>query len=158
MTTTKSGGEMANAESGAAAVVRRWLEEGRNGKDPALIDELFSPDVEVYVPPGPPVRGIGAYREGFLRSLNVLPDLTIRIDDIFAAGNKVATRLGFWATVTDSWMGIPAAGKRVEGNSLIIWRIEAGKIREVWDHLDHLSILAGLGVSQWPEQETGEQQ
>ena len=81
------------------ALVRRGFEEFANRKNLAAVDELIAPNYVGYYPTMPePVRG----REGFKQLISMyhsaFPDLKVTIDDMIAAGDKVAVRLNFRGT------------------------------------------------------------
>ena len=102
------------------AVVRRYFDRLLAQRDLSVCDELLAPDYVDHdappdAPPGP--AGTKAFVAALLREY---PDLTFRIDDLFAAGDRVALRA--------TWR---AAGYHETG--LVLLRLDAaGRIAERW--------------------------
>jgi predicted ester cyclase len=61
-----------------------------------------------------------------------LPDLQAHIEDIIAAGDKVAVRLRFRGTHSGEFLGIPATGRAIEYISHEFYRVADGLIAEEW--------------------------
>jgi predicted ester cyclase len=128
------------------AVVRRFIEEVQNKKDPAVFDELNGPDfVNLSAPPGVP-----SDREGgkmFLWSFfSAFPDSRWTIDEMIAEGDRVATKKTFTGTHTGDLGEIPPTGKSVTLQYVDILRLRDGKIVEHWLSMDQLSLLQQLGA------------
>ena len=128
------------------AVVRRFVEEVQNMKDPAVYDELNDPQfVNLSAPPGMP-----SDREGgkiYLWSLfSAFPDSQWTIDDMIAEGDRVVTKKTFTGTHSGDFAGIPATGRRVTLQYVDILRLRDGKIIEHWLAMDQLSFMQQLGV------------
>jgi predicted ester cyclase len=110
-------------------------------------DEYFSPDVVIHeYLPGLPDAMDRAFYEQFIAGFRAaLPDIHNEIGDIFAAGDRVAIRWTGYGTHTGAeLMQIPAAGKSLTAHGIYILRISDGKIVEVWDNWDNLSVMAQL--------------
>ncbi len=136
---------MSEAEN--LAILRRYYEESVNQGNLDLVDELFTADYvshhndPAHLPPGP--EGVKAFvaatRAGF-------PDLGITVDDIFAEGDRVASRWTMRGTNTGQWFGNPPTGKSAAWVGVVITRFEGGKIAEDWYNFDQLSLLQQLGI------------
>ena len=127
-------------------VVRRFVEEVQNKKDPAVFDELNDPEfVNLSAPPGMP-----ADREGgkmFLWSFfSAFPDSRWTVDDMIAEGDRVATKKTFTGTHTGDFGEITATGNRVTLQYVDILRLRDGKIIEHWLCMDQLTFLQQLGA------------
>lgn len=81
--------------------------------------------------------GSGAVR-GFLQSLHdAMPDLHMELDDVFADGaGRAVARVTLTGTQRWPFLGVPASGGRVEFAAISIYRIEGGRIAEVWSLVD----------------------
>ena len=128
------------------AVVRRFVEEVQNKKDPDVFDELNDPEfVNLSAPPGMPTD-----REGgkmFLWSFfSAFPDSHWMIDDMIAEGDRVATKKTFTGTHTGDFGEIPASGNSVTLQYVDILRLRDGRIFEHWLCLDQLTFLQQLGA------------
>ena len=73
-------------------------------------------------------------------------DMRIVIDDMVAEGNKVVARLTFYATHKGTIMKIAPTGKVIAMKEVGIFRIEGGKIQEIWEFPDELGYLTQLGA------------
>jgi steroid delta-isomerase-like uncharacterized protein len=125
------------------AFVQRWVEEGFNKRNVAIVDELFADRFAV--------NGQVIGRDGLKASMSQhfvgFPDLHVTIDDIVAEGYKV----GFWYTVEGThrgdFEGIAATGRRVKWSGFDLLSIEDGKISEARFLSDFLGLLTQLGAT-----------
>ena len=128
------------------AVVRRFIEEVQNEKNMDAFDELNAEDfVNLSAPSGMPTDRAGGkmFLGGFL---NAFPDSRVRIDDMVAEGDRVATKKTFTGTHTGEFMGIQPTGNRVTLQYVDILRLRDGQIIEHWLSMDQLSFMQQLGV------------
>lgn len=127
------------------AIIRRWFSEFINKNDPSLADELIDPAyVNHFLGTG--IVGPAAERQIMMMFFSAFPDLKGTLEDIFAEGDKVATRITWRGHNTGSLMGMPATGKYVEFASNNIFRILNGKIVENWPQVDMAGLMQQLGV------------
>ena len=133
-------------EESNLAASRRVLEEGFNTGDLDVIDEVCA---ENFV--GHDAMTGDQDREAAKQSMAgyraAFPDLHFTIEDIFAAGDKVAIRWSGTGTFQNELMGIQPTGERgepVEG--INIDRFENGKIVETWGQWDTLRFLRNIGA------------
>jgi steroid delta-isomerase-like uncharacterized protein len=127
-------------------IVRRFVEEVQNNKDPGAYDELNSPDfVNLSSPPGVPSDREGG--KAYLWSLfSAFPDSKWTIDDMVAEGDRVVTKKTMTGTNSGEFAGMPATGKSVTLQYVDILRLRDGKIIEHWLSMDQLSFMQQLGV------------
>jgi predicted ester cyclase len=78
------------------------------------------------------------------------PDLTIHIDELVGAGDKVVWRITASGTHTGPFQGVPATGKKVAFTAHYTFRFEHGKIVERWSTLDRLALLMQIGAVSLP--------
>ena len=127
------------------AISRRFWEEIFNGRKLNLIDELF---VANYIEHGTGNQDWDA--EGLKQRLsmyfNAFPDLHVTIDDLFAEGDRCATRWTGRGTHKGEMMGIPPTGKQVTITGISIDHIVDGKFVEVWTLIDQPAMMQQLGV------------
>ena len=67
------------------AVVRRLIEDHWNGKNEALLNELFAQTVSIHTPDGV-LMGLEGASFLFQAYTNAFPDFRLAIDDLFADG------------------------------------------------------------------------
>lgn len=123
-----------------AALVRRLYEVVWNDGDLSVADDLISP-AEIHhshggmEPGGPEAQKLAAtfFRDAF-------PDYHLTIDLVVDAGELVAVRWRIEGTHA-------ATGIRIHDYTGVnIFRIDAGKIVEIWDTRDDLGLCAQLGM------------
>ncbi|HEY3956265.1 MAG TPA: ester cyclase [Streptosporangiaceae bacterium] len=88
--------------------------------------------------------GSRVWREGFEVMKQAFPDLQAHIEDIVAAGDKVAVRVRFRGTHSGAFLGIPATGRTVEYVSHEFYRIAGGLIAEEWICSDTATLLGQI--------------
>ena len=79
--------------------------------------------------------------------LAAFPDLSYTEDGMIAEGDIVATRYTMRVTHTGTFMGVPATGKQLVAKGAEMRRIEGGKVAEIWDFPDTLSMMTQLGAT-----------
>ncbi|MBM9509479.1 ester cyclase [Actinacidiphila acididurans] len=131
--------------TGNEALVRRFYEPLNTG-DTDPVDQLLAPGWEVEPPleagPGPDGwKGTVAYIRG------VLGDLTLTIEDVVAAGDRVAVRLVMRGTQRGELLGVPATGRQVAIRASDYHRIEGGRIVQSWHLEDFYGVLQQLNAA-----------
>lgn len=136
------------------AVIRRWIEEGWNAGNLAVVDELYTSDffarsMEEGVPD---LEGRDAVREMVTRLCSAFPDLHFRIDQLVAEGDMVVGAFTLTGTHRGPLQGIPPTGRRVTFSAVDIWQFKEGRIvkREV-GIADVYSMLRQLGLDLAPK-------
>ena len=110
------------------------------------IDDILVPDfVFNYALPG-----MSPSRETYKQVMHMyaqgFPDWHTRIDDMFAAGDKVAVRSTNSVTHTGDFMGFPPTGNKATAMMISIFYIKDGKIIEEWSVANQLLIMQQLGL------------
>ena len=82
-------------------------------------------------------------QESFLVSM---PDQQITVEMIIAEGDKVAAYATYSGTLTGPMGKFQPTGKSVESKFISIFRIEDGRIAELWVEWDNLAMLTQLGL------------
>lgn len=126
-------------------IVRRAFEEVFDKRNPDAVDELFAADY-VFHSPGNPDLNRAEVKQEFAAYLAAFPDLQMTIEDLFAAGDRVASRYTARGTQQGEYMGVPATGKEVTSTSIIIHRLAGGKMVEDWEWNDQLGVMRQLGL------------
>jgi predicted ester cyclase len=119
-----------------ADLARRALEEVCSGRDPAGIEEVYSPRfvdhvnaLEYHGTDGAR-RSVALYRELF-------PDLRFVVEEQVTEGSRVASRWTLHGT---------HRGRQVRLRGIVISRVEHGQIVEDWAASDTLELVRQLGV------------
>jgi predicted ester cyclase len=124
------------AADGAAAadnvrLVRRTVEEGYNGRNPAIFDTAYHPDAVVWnngtlLEDAPILEG---FRSDLLAYDQDFSEWRIDVNDIFGTADRVAVRWTFHGRLRDN-------GRQVSQTGNWIGRIQDGKVVEVWEAMD----------------------
>jgi steroid delta-isomerase-like uncharacterized protein len=134
------------------AVVHRYVEEGFNAANMAVIDELFVTDFVHHDPSVPTVRDLEGLKQLILAQHAAFADVRTTIEDLVADRDKVVKRFTVRGTHTGDFNGIPPTGKQFTLEGIDILRLVDGKIQEIWIAYDMLGVLQQLGVMPQPEE------
>jgi predicted ester cyclase len=108
-------------------LVRRYCEEVADQGKLDLIDELFAPDPS-YEP-----DYLDNFKRNRAESRAALSDVSFEIEDMIAEEDKVVVR-GTARAIHDrgEWLGMAPTGNRLKETVIDIFRVEKGKIVELW--------------------------
>ena len=131
-------------------VIQDFLEDvinqGRLERADALVKSDF---VEL-----DPLPGQGPGREGLKTTIGQLltafPDMHWVIEEMIAEEDKVMTRFHWTGTHQGVFLGIPATGKHVTVNGVVIDRLEDGMMADSRILMNNLSMMQQLGVLPMP--------
>ncbi len=133
--------------SGNTEVVERFIEISNNG-DWEQLAEVVASDFKRHsaATAGEPVKSLAEFivlQQGFMTTF---PDQHVRLDHMIAEGNHVAIRAVYTGTQAGPMGDFPATGNSVEAPFIAFFRVESGKIAELWLEWDNLGILTQLGM------------
>ncbi|HMA34126.1 MAG TPA: ester cyclase [Chloroflexia bacterium] len=128
------------------AIVRRFLEEAWNQKNPAVADELLAPTYVYRSSESAAVLGPAESKQLIGLFATAFPDAAATIEGIVAEADQVAVRWTIHATHQGDFGGLPPTGKRVVMVGMEFFRLEGGQIVERWSNSDTLGLLQQLGV------------
>jgi steroid delta-isomerase-like uncharacterized protein len=104
-----------------------------------------APDLVINLAEVPePMHGADVWRQGAELMRSAFPDLEAHVEDIFAAGDRVAVRVTFRGTHTGEFLGIPATGRSVRYVSHEFYRVADGLIAEEWICSDMATLMGQL--------------
>ena len=132
------------------ATVRRFLDQVLNNQRHDLIEEFLADTVEFHGP-GQSFIGLSEVTGWFAMLAAAFPDWQATIIDMVAEGDKVVVRLNNKGTHQGEMQGIPATGKTVNQESIVIYLLTNGKIDEGRLAMDNLSMMQQLGVIPAPQ-------
>ena len=128
------------------AVVRAFVDTWNRGDLDALA-ELMAEDCRLAVsgqiiscaPSN--TRAIAAHwRQAF-------PDYRFELEDLIGEGDRVVAHIPFGGIQTGPVLDIPATGRSVRVDEIVIFRIRDGKIAEAWEVYDEFGLRRQLGVT-----------
>lgn len=85
---------------------------------------------------------VGEWRE----VQRAFPDWSVEVHDVVAQSDMAASRWTNHLTFENEWDGIEPTGEQLTITGLSLFRIEDGKIAEVWDNTDTKHLESQLGV------------
>ena len=125
---------------------RDLIEKGFNQKDPVAFEAFFSTSLRDHaLPPGVP-GGFEGRRMFYSAMLAAFPDMEVRLEDVFAEGDKLVTRWSAGGTHQGDMMGIPPTGKQISISGIAIDRFENDQSVEHWEVFDQVGLMQQLGV------------
>jgi predicted ester cyclase len=129
------------------ALVTRFFDEVLTGHDLGALAELASPDILVH-PAAMPCEagyyGVAGARRWLGASWDAFPDLAVSGDLTVAQGDTVAVCWSARGTSTGTFMMLPPTGGTVEYSGVSMYRVEDGRIAEIWDTRNTLGIMLQL--------------
>jgi predicted ester cyclase len=149
--TTPAGTECPTTSADENKALVSQLYEAIGANDEAALATLMAADVEYYTPSKGERTGSP---EGFFTGQRAnFPEATVTVDQLMAEGDMVAaytswtgTFQGDKAVFFGEELDIPEAGLTSNWVTAVFFRIECGKVSEVWPVSDRLRQLRDLGV------------
>ena len=135
------------------SLVRRFF-EARAKADLGAIDEILAPDFVVHTKLFPGQQSDLSDREAYKRSVTeyfaAFSDVRFLVEDQVAGGDKVVTRFSVSGTHDQrEIMGVAPTGREVSYMTIVIQRIEGGKIAEEWGVGTSISELREGWAARW---------
>lgn len=131
-------------------VVERFVGEYKNKQNPDIVDELVAEDCRVHIPlPGLPPGREGMRLNGRLMC-RAFPDVHVEREFFVVEGDIVVERAVARATHMGELMGTPPTGTPVGWTELHAYRVQDGRITEVWSEADFMGVLVQIGAVRLP--------
>lgn len=106
----------------------------------ALADDF----IDRTLPPGRP-QGIAGPLQASRGFRTAVPDLTVAVEDMVVAGDRVSLRLHFRGHFTGRFGALAGQGQTVDFAAFDLYRIADGRIAENWHLEDMATLLRQLG-------------
>lgn len=133
------------------AVVRRVINEAWNKGNLEVLDELVAASYVGHDPNVPhPSRGPEGFKESVMTARTTFADFQMTVEDLVAAGDRVAGRITLRGTHSGALAGLPPTGKSVEFSGMFVRRLENGQLVEGWGLTDLFGLLRQLGAIPMP--------
>lgn len=131
---------MSTAEHNAATT-RRYYEALWNDRDRSVIPDWIAPEYVGHFTRYPePIRGIAGFESMADELFAAFPDLHVRIEDLVAADDRVASRVRIAGTHDGPLQGYAPTGIEVDTTFAAIERYAHGRCVEEWVFSDDLGI------------------
>ena len=131
-------------EEANKAFINTYTDDFWNTHNIDAFDKYYSTDFKVHNAGGDQNREV--YKQLVQSYFTAFPDLHITTDFLVAEGDKVAKVWTANSTHQADFMGIPETGKKIKVKGIEIFRIENGKISELWVCMDNLGMMQQMGV------------
>jgi len=141
---------LAPTASEMKAVVERFVENYKNKQNPNIVDEYIAKTCKVHIPlPGLPEGREGMRINGQMMC-GAFPDVRVEREFFVVDGDIVVERANAVATHKGELMGMSPTGKKVTWTELHAYRVEQGKITEVWSEADFMGVMVQIGAVKMP--------
>ena len=129
------------------AYEQTWI-DGLNRGDVSAAEEVFAADCVIHINGSPdPNLDVAGFKQMVAGLLAAFPGLRFTIEDQFVAGNRVATRWVAEGTNSAPLGSVPATGRTVRVDGLILDRVADGKVVERWEQWDQAGMMQQLGLA-----------
>jgi steroid delta-isomerase-like uncharacterized protein len=122
------------------ALARAWHDDVINRRNPAILRDILAPEVAHHAAGGYPkvmdTIGITAMMNDFL---SAFPDLRYTFDQFIAKDDYVVERYTASGTQQGALGDLPPSGRTAAWTGINIFRIDCGRIAEVWSEVDAVS-------------------
>jgi len=127
------------------SIVRRFFEVGPSRGDLQAANELLAPGFVLHVPLpcSPGVQGID---EVIFACRAAFEGLQVTVEDMVAEEDMVAARFTARGVHKGPFMGLPPTGKPITMTGMEVFRLENGKIAELWGEANLIGLMQQLGI------------
>jgi steroid delta-isomerase-like uncharacterized protein len=137
-------------------VIRQWWESLNQRTALETIAATSSTNYVLHDPSlAEPVQGTQGVRDFVTSVLAGFPDARYTIEHLVAEGDIVTQHISVQGTHQGEFNGIPATGKTIAVQVMVVSRIASNKVVEEWQLFDALGMLTQMGVIPPPEQDGG---
>jgi steroid delta-isomerase-like uncharacterized protein len=134
-------GILSDVSSASQDAVRRVF-EATNARDVEGLRELYAPEFRL----NGATTTFDEFAMGFGQFFAAFPDARGAVDQYVVEGGTVAARWTTEATHLGDYAGAPATGRRVSWHGTTMYRIEGGKVVEMWQTADLLDLMQQIGA------------
>ena len=134
--------------------VHRWFEEVWNKGRAAAIDEMLAPGAVVHGikgPDGAELRGPAGFKPFFEMFRAAFPDIHVEVEETIIDGEKFSGRCVARGTHKGPLGGFPATQKQIEFSGMCMAVVRDGKMTEVWNTWDFVTMYRQLGALTFAE-------
>jgi predicted ester cyclase len=131
-------------------LIRRFVDEVVNTGDVDRVANFIGPDYEDHYAGDDAPRGPRVMAEHIRAVRTTYPDLRLTIEQQFADGDFVISRVVATGTHRGTWLGMAPTGKQVRIAVVDIDRVRDGRIVEHWGVANTLEALVESGILRPP--------
>lgn len=115
-------------------------------EDIAVIDETVAACITCHGFPGITISDRESYKEFFRAFRRSFTDMRWKVHALVADERYVSARWEIEATHSGDFAGVPADGRRISFDGMVLYRMEDGLIVETWLHINELKLLNEIGA------------
>jgi steroid delta-isomerase-like uncharacterized protein len=131
-----------------AALIRRHIDGTFNRRDWTVAAAVHGDDYRYYdVTTADEGEDHDTYLARTEVFLSAFPDAAVVLEDLVAAGDRVAIRVAMRGTHTAPLGELPPSGRPIHLMSMTMYRFADGRVSEEWELFDKLGLYQQLGVS-----------
>ena len=128
------------------ALIRRFYEEVWDKGNSDVVYEVFADDyVRHDLRPTAALPGPAGQKKIADDFRAAFPDLRVTVDLIVSDGEFVVGRWTASGTHLGAWGGLEPTGRRATFSAANIFRLENGKVVEIWNHRDDFGLAEQIG-------------
>lgn len=133
-------------------LVRRFFDLGPSQGNISAARELLAEDFVLHVPL-PAAAGVQGISDVVTACRAAFEHLNVTVEDMVAERDRVAARFTARGVHKGSFMGLAPTGKPITMTGIEIFRIENGKIAELWGEANLMGLMMQLGIIPAPGQQ-----
>lgn len=136
-------------ESENKRTVTNLLEQSDKGNW-SFVRDLCSQDYKYYSPSNAEPIDLETHLVSWKKYYESIPNLKHNIEAIYADGNAVVARITVGGNHDNTFLGVEPTGKFLEISETLIFKMEAGKVKEFWNDSSMLGLLQEIGYTLTP--------
>ena len=133
---------MASGGSDIDGFVRKVIDI-YNSHDVKRFDDLLADDC-VLVRNGVEARGKEEVKRVLAKLYSAIPDIEYRIEDVVAAGDKLALRWSGRGTHRGEYMGVPPTGRQLSYDGITVYERRGDRLQRIWVSANLLGLTREL--------------
>ena len=138
-----------SSEPTSAEAVRMFWEDVWTAGRVEVLAEILHPD---WTENGKP-EDVVAFQHGVTAWRKIFPDFSATVEELLVVGDdRVVTRVTYRGTHSGTAWGLEATGRKTEVIGIDLFRVESGRIIELWHAVDHLPLVIQMGGTVKPKQ------
>lgn len=130
----------------STTIVQEFIRDVWNGENLDALDRLTTEDFALHQLVAQDDHDRASFRAFQERVLEAMPDFAITIDDLITEGDDVVALVRMQGTPEKSLQAIQPTGQSFEVPVFHKYRLEDGRIAELWVMADALGIMRQLGL------------
>ncbi len=137
------------------SIARKLLDEVYSQGKLEVLNDIVTPDCRLHDPVFPSLEpGLNSLKKHIAMIRKGFPDLRFSCDDILAERNEVVIHWTGAGTHREAFLGVAATNRPATVSGTSIFRLEQGKICEMWSDWNLLTLLEQLGLAAMPQPQT----